>query len=183
MIQLPEGNLSCMRRSWREPFAAYLAARWRSLPSRAARNPLKRARRRSVLRRIFRYDQRVCCRAKFFFATSCHRQTPLHAAAALSAGTRRAGARLAFRRAPRMDVLDLSAAPAESDPAGPRQKQNTGQLVANEPLRSRAETLWAVSEPCVTNALVPACDGRAGGRSRRSFDSTRGRAVFRRGDV
>ena len=158
MSNLPEAYLHRMRSQLGESeFAAYLAAMERQ-PRRALRvNLLKTTAEDFSAQAGFSLTPTGILPESFFFeddvAIGRH---PLHAAGLCYVQEPAAQAPAALTEAGRgMTVLDLCAAPGGKTTQLAAMMQNTGLLVANEPVRSRAEILAGNIERLgVTNALV-----------------------------
>ena len=158
MPDLPEAYRSRMREQLGEAaFADYLAAMERQ-PRRALRvNLLKATAADFCAQADFSLTPTGILPESFFFddgvAIGRH---PLHAAGLCYVQEPAAQAPAALTGAGRgMTVLDLCAAPGGKATQLAAMMQNTGLLVANEPVRSRAEILAGNIERLgVTNALV-----------------------------
>ncbi len=158
MPNLPEAFLTRMRAQLGESeFAAYLAA-MEEKPRRALRvNLLKTTAEDFSAQADFSLTPTGILPESFFFeddvAIGRH---PLHAAGLCYVQEPAAQAPAALTGAGRgMTVLDLCAAPGGKTTQLAAMMQNTGLLVANEPVRSRAEVLAGNIERLgVTNALV-----------------------------
>ncbi|PKM39771.1 MAG: hypothetical protein CVV04_08290 [Firmicutes bacterium HGW-Firmicutes-9] len=158
MPNLPEAYLHRMRSQLGErEFAAYLAAMERQ-PRRALRvNLLKITAEDFSAQADFSLTPTGILPESFFFeddvAIGRH---PLHAAGLCYVQEPAAQAPAALTEAGRgMTVLDLCAAPGGKTTQLAAMMHNTGLLVANEPVRSRAEILAGNIERLgVTNALV-----------------------------
>ena len=158
MPNLPEAYLHRMRSQLGErEFAAYLAAMERQ-PRRALRvNLLKITAEDFSAQADFSLAPTGILPESFFFeddvAIGRH---PLHAAGLCYVQEPAAQAPAALTEAGTgMTVLDLCAAPGGKTTQLAAMMQNTGLLVANEPVRSRAEILAGNIERLgVTNALV-----------------------------
>ena len=158
MPNLPEAYLHRMRSQLGErEFAAYLAAMERQ-PRRALRvNLLKTTAEVFTAQSDFSLTPTGILPESFFFeddvAIGRH---PLHAAGLCYVQEPAAQAPAALTEAGTgMTVLDLCAAPGGKTTQLAAMMQNTGLLVANEPVRSRAEILAGNIERLgVTNALV-----------------------------
>lgn len=158
MPNLPEAYLYRMRSQLGErEFAAYLAAMERQ-PRRALRvNLLKTTAEDFSAQAGFSLTPTGILPESFFFeddvAIGRH---PLHAAGLCYVQEPAAQAPAALTEAGTgMTVLDLCAAPGGKTTQLAAMMQNTGLLVANEPVRSRAEILAGNIERLgVTNALV-----------------------------
>ena len=158
MKQLPEAYLARMQAQLGEAsFAAYLRAM--EQPSRRAlrSNPLKTNAEEFAVAADFALVPTGLLPESFFFADDVAiGKHPLHAAGCcyVQEPAAQVPASLSGAR-PSMVALDLCAAPGGKTTQLAAQMQNTGLLVANEPVRSRAETLVGNLERLgVTNALV-----------------------------
>jgi len=158
MKQLPEAYLTRMRSQLGgESFAAYLRAM--EEPSRRAlrSNPLKTSAETFAAEADFLLTPTGLLPESFFFADDVAiGKHPLHAAGCcyVQEPAAQVPASLSGARPGRV-ALDLCAAPGGKTTQLAAQMQNTGLLVANEPVRSRAETLLGNLERLgVTNALV-----------------------------
>ena len=158
MPNLPEAYITRMRAQLGESeFAAYLAA-MEEKPKRALRaNLLKTTAEVFSAQADFSLSSTGILPESFFFedqvAIGRH---PLHAAGLVYVQEPAAQAPAALTGAGRdMAVLDLCAAPGGKTTQLAAMMQNTGLLVANEPVRSRAEILAGNIERLgITNALV-----------------------------
>lgn len=158
MRQLPEAYLARMQAQLGgESFAAYLRAM--EEPSRRAlrANPLKTSAEAFAAEADFPLSPTGLLPESFFFADDVAiGKHPLHAAGCcyVQEPAAQVPASLSGAR-PGRTVLDLCAAPGGKTTQLAALLQNTGLLVANEPVRSRAETLVGNLERLgVTNALV-----------------------------
>ncbi|MDP3448598.1 MAG: RsmB/NOP family class I SAM-dependent RNA methyltransferase [Eubacteriales bacterium] len=158
MQNLPEAYLTRMRAQLGETeFAAYLAA-MEEKPARALRvNLLKTTAADFVAQTDVSLTPTGILPESFFFKddVAIGRQ-PLHAAGLCYVQEPAAQAPAALTQAGAgMTVLDLCAAPGGKTTQLAAMMQNTGLLVANEPVRSRAEILAGNIERLgVSNALV-----------------------------
>jgi NOL1/NOP2/sun family putative RNA methylase len=158
MPNLPEAYIARMRAQLGEhEFAAYLSA-LEEKPTRALRvNPLKTTAEAFVVQADFTLTPTGILPGSFFFeddvAIGRH---PLHAAGLCYVQEPAAQAPVALTGAAEgMTVLDLCAAPGGKTTQLAAMMQNTGLLVANEPVRSRAEILAGNIERLgVKNTLV-----------------------------
>ena len=158
MKQLPEAYLARMQAQLDgESFAAYLRAM--EEPSRRAlrSNPLKTSAEAFAAEADFPLTPTGLLPESFFFADDVAiGKHPLHAAGCcyVQEPAAQVPASLSGARPGRV-VLDLCAAPGGKTTQLAALLQNTGLLVANEPVRSRAETLVGNLERLgVTNTLV-----------------------------
>ncbi|NCB06131.1 MAG: RsmB/NOP family class I SAM-dependent RNA methyltransferase, partial [Clostridia bacterium] len=158
MPKLPEAYRARMRAQLGEDeFQAYLRAM--EEPSRRALrvNTLKTTMERFLAYADFLLTPTGVLPESFFFedevAIGRH---PLHATGLCYVQEPAAQAPASLTRVePGMTVLDLCAAPGGKTTQLAAKMQNTGLLVANEPVRSRAETLVGNLERLgVTNAIV-----------------------------
>ena len=158
MPNLPEAFLSRMRAQLGEAeFAAYLSA-MQEQPKRALRvNQIKTTAEAFSAQADFSLTPTEILPESFFFedgvAIGRH---PLHAAGLCYVQEPAAQVPATLTGAkPGMNVLDLCAAPGGKTTQLAAMMENTGLLVANEPVRSRAEVLAGNLERLgVTNALV-----------------------------
>lgn len=158
MKQLPEAYLARMKAQLgEESFAGYLRAMEES-PRRALRvNPLKLSAEAFAAGADFSLAPTGLLPESFFFADDVAiGRHPLHAAGLcyVQEPAAQVPASLSGAR-PGIAALDLCAAPGGKTTQLAALLQNTGLLVANEPVRSRAETLVGNLERLgVTDALV-----------------------------
>ena len=158
MKQLPEAFLARMRSQLgEESFVAYLRAMDDS-PRRALRvNTLKTSVEAFCAQADFELTPTGLLPGSFFFEDNVAiGKHPLHAAGCCYVQEPAAQVPVSLSGArPGMVALDLCAAPGGKTTQLAALLQNTGLLVANEPVRSRAETLVGNLERLgVTNALV-----------------------------